>query len=276
MIVENDAHPLASDTTFGFIDRTTETEKLYHPVLIANEGENTMKRAIVEELRRSESFTFSVAFITTDALAALKQALLNFQGRGTIVTSTYLGFNQPAVFRELLTLEGIDVRIHSDDGRGFHAKGYVFNQPRSVTAIVGSSNLTVSALQRNREWNLRFSAMPGGDIVDQLSGAVEAQRADSIPLTEEWIEAYEASYVPPEPRAGSVAPAVDPGVVDRHSQRVVPNLMQSEALAEIASLRAAGEKRAVVVSATGTGKTILAALDVRAAAPKKMLFLVHR
>lgn len=276
VIDENGAHSLARDTTFGFIDHTTETEKLYHPVLIANEGENTMKRAIVEELRRSKSFTFSVAFITTDALAALKQALLSFQGRGTIVTSTYLGFNEPAVFRELLTLEGIDVRIHTDGGRGFHAKGYVFSQRLSVTAIVGSSNLTVSALQRNREWNLRFSAMPGGDIVSQLSSAVDDQRADSVPLTEEWIEAYEASYVPPESRAGTVAPAAHPRVVGDHSQRVVPNLMQSEALAEIASLRFAGEKRAVVVSATGTGKTILAALDVRAAAPKKMLFLVHR
>lgn len=274
--VDRGSHPLVRDTTFGFIDHTIDTEKLYHPVLIANEGENTMKRAIVEELRRSESFTFSVAFITTDALAALKQALLSFHGRGTIVTSTYLGFNEPAVFRELLTLEGIDVRIHSDGGRGFHAKGYVFNQRQSVTAIVGSSNLTVSALQRNREWNLRFSAMPGGDIVTQLRTAVDAQYANSVPLTEEWIETYATSYVPPQPRTGTVTPVAQPAAVDDQSQRVVPNLMQSEALAEIASLRAAGEKRAVVVSATGTGKTILAALDVRVAAPKKMLFLVHR
>jgi len=90
---------------------------------------------------------------------------------GSIITSTYLGFNSPAAFRELLNLEGIRVYVHPDSTAGFHAKGYIFNQESSTTAIVGSSNLTERALLLNHEWNLRFSALSEGDVVQQLKGS---------------------------------------------------------------------------------------------------------
>lgn len=97
----------------------------------------------------------------------LKQAILDYRGSGSIITSTYLGFNSPAAFRELLNLEGIRVYVHPDSAAGFHAKGYIFEQELSTTAIVGSSNLTERALLLNHEWNLRFSALPDGDIVQR-------------------------------------------------------------------------------------------------------------
>src|SRR5690606_28779967 len=151
---------------------SVQSDQLFHPLLIANDGANTMLRAIRHELRRSASFTFSTAFVTTSAVAMLKQALLEFPGKGTIITSTYLGFNTPAAFRELLNVPGIEVYVYEDGTRrGFHAKGYLFEQAASTTAIVGSSNLTESALLTNQEWNLRFSALPDGDIVDQLRRA---------------------------------------------------------------------------------------------------------
>ena len=267
---------ILNDTRFGFIDSTVSSNKLHNPILIANDGENTMKRSLVEELRRSDRFIFSVAFVTTDALAALKQHLLDFGGRGTLITSTYLNFNHPAVFRELLSIPGLDVKIHSAKGGGFHAKGYVFTQELSTTAIIGSSNLTMNALQRNREWNLRFSALPGGDVVEQLADAIDQQLLDSFPLTSEWIEQYEIAYDESR-RLDSFGSEAAPPITEKTlSSRVVPNSMQLEALSAIADLRSQGERRAIVVSATGTGKTILAALDVRAARPKRMLFLVHR
>lgn len=267
---------LEADTSFGFLDASFQSPQLFNPVLVANEAEHTMLRAIRRELRGSRSFTFSVAFITTGALALLKQALLDFGGTGTIVTSTYLGFNSPEVFAELLTLDGIDTYIYEGD-TGFHAKGYVFDQGAHTTAIIGSSNLTAKALVQNQEWNLQFSALPEGDLVDQLRTATQRQIAASVPLTKAWIETYRASYVAQPARVITY----DAGV---HSDRedsgmpavIVPNVMQREALEAIAAVRESGETKAVVVSATGTGKTILSALDVRAAAPKKMLFVVHR
>lgn len=261
------------DNAFGFLDSSQPSEQVFHPLLVSNVGTNTMLKAVRDELRRSQSFVFSVAFITPGAIALLKQALIDFRGSGKIITSTYLGFNSPAAFRELLNLGGVDVYLHHGPSGGFHAKGYIFDQDHSITAIIGSSNLTQTALLRNHEWNLRFSALPDGDIVQQLRLAVAGQLDESSPLTLEWINRYEEAYVAP-PSATPIAP--DPVAMLNAFGQIHPNTMQREALAEIQKVREAGETRAVVISATGTGKTILSALDVRSVNPKRMLFIVHR
>ncbi|TFC28904.1 DUF3427 domain-containing protein [Cryobacterium sp. TMT1-3] len=235
-----------------------------------------MLRAIREELKRSRRFVFSVAFVTPSAIALLKQAIIDFPGTGTIITSTYLGFNSPAAFRELLNLDGVNVLVHPDSSFGFHAKGYIFEQEASTTAIVGSSNLTDRALLNNHEWNLRFSALPDGDIVQQLNRAAQVHIDASIPLSENWIDEYELTWTAPVSKSSPGIGLIEPETGLPLSGVILPNAMQVEALAEIAALRDAGEKRAVVISATGTGKTILSALDVRAYAPKRMLFIVHR
>ncbi|WP_241978666.1 DEAD/DEAH box helicase family protein [Cryobacterium sp. TmT2-59] len=234
-----------------------------------------MLKAILDELKRSRNFVFSVAFITPSAIALLKQALLDYRGMGTIITSTYLGFNSPAAFRELLNLDGVDVYVYPDSAAGFHAKGYIFEQESSTTAIVGSSNLTASAMLRNQEWNLRFSALPDGDIVQQLKRAVQAHMDASTNLTRKWIDEYALTWAP-QPQAFQGSTSVELPGDELPMGRIFPNSMQVEALAEIQTLRDAGESRAVVISATGTGKTILSALDVRAYAPERMLFVVHR
>lgn len=270
---------LRADTAFGFLDRQTASEQLHHPVLISNDNENTMLRGILDELRRSRSFLFSVAFVTSDALAMLKQPLLDFVaagGTGRIVTSTYLNFNAPDALRELFALPGIEVYAHLDPRRGFHSKGYVFDQDLGTTAIIGSSNLTSNALLRNREWNLRFSALPEGDIAEQLRTAVDRQIDEAVVLTRELIDAYaiecaQRPQVVAAPVEGFLPPASS-GI----PTTIVPNSMQEEALERIERLRLAGERRALVISATGTGKTILGALEVRQAKPRKMLFVVHR
>lgn len=282
------ASSIRADTAFGFLDASVQAEQLFHPQLISNEDNNTMLRAIKHELHRSQRFTFSVAFVTTGALALLKQALVDFRGQGTIVTSTYLNFNEPAVFRELLTLDGVDVLVHPGVERGFHAKGYLFGRDESTTAIIGSSNLTATALLRNEEWNLRFSALPGGDIVEQLHTAIDRQVDRSVPLTPRWVDEYELHYEQLRPTTSPGIPFSTGSVIEREletdvlpgtgiSRRaIMPNAMQVNALSAIAQVRDSGERRAVVISATGTGKTILSALDVRAFAPRRMLFVVHR
>lgn len=267
---------LGTDITFGFIDKSVQTEMLYNPVLISNEQENTMLRAIRNELRRSERFDFSVAFVGAGAIALLKQALLDFDGPGRIITGSYLGFNSPDVFRELLSLKNVEVLVYPEEQGAFHAKGYVFSQRNSTTAIVGSSNLTRGALLENKEWNLRFSALPDGDITEQLARGIELQARQAYPLTERWIRDYEARYISrPNLRQFVEQTHPDP-MEDCARAAIMPNQMQDEALEQIEFLRQRGEQKAVVISATGTGKTILAALDVRAAAPKRLLFVVHR
>lgn len=260
------------DTAFGYLDRKIQSNQVFNPTLIANTENNDMLRAIKHELKSAQSFDFSIAFITSSALALLKQDLLNFEGRGRIITSTYLQFNEPAVFKELLQLENVEVRVLKDSVDAFHSKGYVFEHADGTTAIIGSSNLTRNALISNTEWNVRFSAMPDGDIALQVRDAVARLEERSKPLTAEWIESYEESWKPVPQRNKLLGESDEVIPVGR----IRPNAMQSEALEKIKQIRESNARRAVVISATGTGKTILAALSVREAKPTRMLFIVHR
>jgi superfamily II DNA or RNA helicase/HKD family nuclease len=267
---------LTQDNTFGFLDSRINADQVFHPMLVSNSDGNTMLRAIRDELKRSSHFVFSVAFITPSAIAMLKQAILDYQGSGSIITSTYLGFNSPAAFRELLNLESICVYVHPDSAAGFHAKGYIFEQESSTTAIVGSSNLTERALLLNHEWNLRFSALADGDIVQQLNRAAMSHIDASVALTSKWINEYELTWSDQVRQSSAGSGRIGESLELPSTGVILPNAMQIEALAEIAALRESGETRGVVISATGTGKTILSALDVRSYAPKRMLFVVHR
>jgi superfamily II DNA or RNA helicase/HKD family nuclease len=261
------------DIHFGYVGIDIEGPRHYNPRLVLNQDGSTVEHALLEELDRCRSFTFSVAFISPGALAQLKQRLVDFKGTGRVVTSDFLGFNQPQAFAELLNLRdhtNIDVRRHT--AQGFHPKGYIFESRRSVTAMIGSSNLTSSALSKNHEWNLKVSAAAGSDLADQLETLVEDQINGSEPLTQEWIDQYAATYVAP---ARHIQPA--PRAHPEAPQYVVePNSMQQDALIALDFVRADGAERAIIISATGTGKTILSALDVRSVDPKRLLFVVHR
>lgn len=142
-----------------------------------------MLDALLQELQRCSTFRFSVAFISASGLALLKQALYDFKGHGTIVTSRYLDFNEPGVFRELLELDNVSVYIYDHPKAGFHAKGYIFESSPLLTAIIGSSNLTAQALIANQEWNLKFSATENGNIAHQINSEISQQLKHSVPLT---------------------------------------------------------------------------------------------
>lgn len=277
---------LERDVRYGYLDKRISAPHANHPQLISNRGQATMLRALRTELRACDEFMFSVAFVSPGALALLKQEFVDFNKPGTIVTSNYLGFNKPAAFAELEALGrlGIDSRFHSAEA--FHPKGYVFYYPDRVTAILGSSNLTKTALTTNYEWNLKVSAARGSDLATQLELLVSGQLSDSTTLTHDWVLDYANLYAqlpraPQDPSIRIPGPHGSPREADEFDLwapggPVTPNVMQIEALGEIARTRAAGDRRAVVISATGTGKTVLAALDIRAAAPNRVLFVVHR
>lgn len=286
------------DVDYGFLSTATHgAPRSHNPRVVLNDDGSTVLRAIRTEIRRCMSFTFSVAFVSPGAIALLKQDLVEFEGSGRIVTSDYLGFNSPEAFAELANLQnlGIDVRLHNSEG--FHPKGYIFEHRSAVTAMMGSSNLTPSALLRNHEWNLKVSAAPDSDLAAQLSVLTQRQVADSVPITSEWIERYAQTYVRPSgrppriPHGLATLPPGPPTSVQRPLPMLAtahvpaapvaatvlqPNAMQRIALDSLTLVRKSGEKRAIIISATGTGKTILSALDIRAVNPRRLLFVVHR
>lgn len=237
--------------------------------LIYNDQQQNKKviTDIENALLDCDTFDISVAFIALSGLASIRETLhkLKVQNKkGRIITSTYLGFNEPKMFKDLLKYPNIEVRVY-DDHHGFHSKGYIFQKNSNYWAIVGSSNLTQSALSLNQEWNVYVSSHKQNDTIKQIQDEFENQWQKSIPLTHEWINEYQKNYAKPEKHS------------IRHIKRdIVPNYMQRQALASLEHLRQQNQDRALLISATGTGKTYLSAFDVQKVKPRRMLFVVHR
>ncbi len=256
----------------GFLKSAGAAPGDYSPQLVVNGPGQSVEHSIVESLRRAESFVFSVAFVTSSAIAQLKQHFLEFRGSGQIVTSDFLMFNRPEVFWELLKLqEATGIRVMRHRSSAFHPKGYIFRKKNYLTAMVGSSNLTSQALSRNYEWNLKVSAATESALAMDLEKAVYEQIDESEPITAAWVERYSSSYMVPEPAAARYRPVKSDTAIP-----IEPNTMQKDALRSLERARSEGARRAVIISATGTGKTILCALDVRAVKPDRFLFVVHR
>ncbi|MBZ5199890.1 DEAD/DEAH box helicase [Planomicrobium chinense] len=265
----------------GFIDQTQHSGERFKPTLLVNNTNENVLNALLEELDHCQSFLFSVAFVTESGLATLKSHFLDLERKGIkgrILTSTFLNFNQPKVFKELLKITNVEVRLANK--KGFHSKGYIFNHETHHSLIVGSSNLTANALKVNYEWNVKLTSLENGEIVNHFNDQFEEVWETAIPLTEEWIEHYASSYVPPvnnrEVSLVTDFPAVYQTNAIEEALKIKPNKMQQAALQEIQLVREAGHDKGLVISATGTGKTYLSAFDVRSFAPKRMLFIVHR
>lgn len=264
---------IGDDVVFGFLEKDHPSSRRYNPHLVINRDDQTMLRAIREELKQCIRFSFSVAFVSPAAIALLKQELIDFGNDGKLITSDYLGFNSPRAFAELINLESIGIEARLHQSKAFHPKGYVFEHKDRYTAIIGSANLTKAALVQNHEWNIRVSATKGSDLSSQLEELLNQQSLESKLITPAWLQDYTEAYIPPSKRTPEqdYYPEKASGC-----NTLEANKMQKEALASIAGFRGKKCGRAIVISATGTGKTILSAFDVKAANPKRMLYVVHR
>lgn len=258
----------------GYINQdTTATNDQFGPRLLNNQEGSSIWEQIKHELLTCENYTFAVAFITDSMVSNLKPIFKDLSRRGIkgrISTSTYLYFNQPAVFQELLKIPNIEVKIAEVDG--FHQKGYIFQHQGYQTIIIGSANLTTNALMRNYEWSLRINSLDSGDIVDQVRSNVELEWKNASNLTNEWITSYSFTY------KKNYKQSLQYQELDSENDtRIIkPNQMQKDALEQLRLLREKGKQRGLIISATGTGKTYLGAFDVKSTNPKKMLFLAHR
>lgn len=227
-------------------------------------------------------------------LAAILADLRERNIPGRVLTSTYLNFNDPDALRKLLEYPNIETRIYQGD---LHAKGYFFNKEQISTIIIGSSNLTQKALTCNKEWNILFRSFPDGKMLLDAKEQYEKLWDDplSTPLTNAWVSEYEnflrqhksSPVVKRSTRAfklsaenaalKSNALITSTGATEEVAARkIVPNKMQEKALEALKVLHDRDEPRALLVSATGTGKTYLSALDVERQKPRKVLFIAHR
>jgi superfamily II DNA or RNA helicase/HKD family nuclease len=270
-----DLDHLHGSLTTGFIDQNFDSVRTYRPELLLND-KNLGKKVLTtieQELRTCDEFMFSVAFITTSGIASLKQTLKELEYRkvpGKILASQYLNFTQPEALRWLLNFTNIELKIVTEGD--FHSKGYLFRKGKFYNLIIGSSNLTASALSSNKEWNLKVTATESSELIAQSVDSFNAEFMAATEVDTTWLTTYDLYYRSQLERNRRIQMPFEGEVV----KEIKPNLMQREALENIQRLRKEGKNRALLISATGTGKTYLSAFDVNVFKPKKFLFVVHR
>lgn len=263
----------------AFIDSNIECNELYKPEFIYNDNKKAKKvlSEIKKELLSCEEFIFSVAFITMSGITPLLnifQELKEKGVKGKILTTNYLNFSEPKALQTLAELGNVEIRMFHDDRDGFHTKGYIFKKGDVYKLILGSSNLTQKAMTQNKEWNSKLVSTAHGQYTQELLTEFNSLwAAPNTKVFEEFIEAYQMAYTNAK-RARYVME--DTKVIDYKKVVLQPNMMQREFLSNLLELVEGEERKALLLSATGTGKTYAAAFAARELAPKKILFLVHR
>ena len=261
----------------SFIDKNYLSPEEYHARLLYNDPEQNEKiiSHLLRSLQNCDEFYFSVAFITMNGLIMLLKVLRELKKRGIlgkILTTDYLNFNDPAALRKLLTLDNVEVKVF--DSGDFHTKCYIFKNADMYNIIVGSSNLTAGALTTNTEWNLKISSLREGDIASSALSEFKKNWNNASELTPEWITEYEERFKKIQSIRAQRNKAIEK--TSGSASILAPNKMQSAALDRLAELRIKNTSKALIISATGTGKTYLSAFDARAFNAKRLLFIVHR
>lgn len=242
--------------------------------LIVNSQRGNLLGELKESLRECKSFYFSVAFINFSGLQLLLDSFRDLEERGVkgkIITSTYLNFTEPKALENVKSFENIDLKIFIADGeKGFHTKAYIFENEDNFKIIIGSSNITQRALKSNVEWNVMIISKKDTDFVKEVLEEYEGIWSSTGIVDDEFLEKYNEFIKSIKEKQREIA-------IDFSEYEVIkPNFMQREAMENLERLRRAGEDKALVIAATGTGKTYMSAFDVMAFNPKRLLFLVHR
>lgn len=260
----------------GFVDENNSSLSDYRPSILTNDPISNEKvlSTILEELRTCNSFFLSVAFITTGGVASIIGTLLDLEEKGVkgkILVSEYLNFTEPEALRKLLQLKNVELKIARDSD--FHSKGFLFTHSSYYSIIIGSSNLTQGALTKNKEWNLKVTAHKDSELFKNTLAEFNNVFSSSFPVDEDYLSKYSFIHNTEKKLRRGLRKELLGKI---NTPKIAPNKMQQEALNNLVHLRNSGKNKALLVSATGTGKTYLSAFDVLEFKPKRLLFLVHR
>lgn len=174
----------------------------------------------------------SVAFVTSSGVVPLLETLkiLAEKGiKGRILTTDYLNFSEPKALKKLLEFHNIKLKMYSKDS--FHTKGYIFKHSDHFKVIVGSSNLTQTALTKNKEWNIKLSSLEEGELAKSVLQEFEGMWLEAEELTKEWLETYEGIY---KKQRKSFRESKVPSI---SQYKLKPNKMQVSAIQSLDKLR---------------------------------------
>ncbi|WP_270485548.1 DUF3427 domain-containing protein [Holdemanella biformis] len=268
---------IQSGLSTAFLNKNISSNVLYRPQFISNDYKNGRKvlSTIEDELLHCDSFLISVAFITMGGITPLLQTLRTLEDKGIkgkILTTDYLAFSDPKALDKLATFSNIELKMYlvPDSKNGFHTKGYIFQSNEIYKILIGSSNMTNTALTTNREWNTKIVSTKSGEFVSEMLD--EFEELWNHPNTYSYnafIGAYRVHYE-------EYKKVKQKEEIKLPSKQLIPNSMQQAFISSLRNIRNSNESKALLISATGTGKTYASAFALQDQNSKKALFLVHR
>ena len=247
-------------------------------------GEDPFLPKLLNAINHAAHIDMAVAFIRSAGLNMIYQALLDSLQREQpvslrLITGDYLEITEPPALRQLMLLQelGAEIKVYESTGsQSFHMKAYIFvshsNEGKDGgCAFVGSSNISKIALTDGLEWNLRVDSIENPDRFSEIRNKFESlfSKLSSKPLTHEWIDSYQLRFA-----SSQITRKPEP--IDPPELPPAPNDVQIEALDALHATRDKGYRRALVVLATGMGKTWLSAFDAKEINAKRILFVAHR
>lgn len=254
----------------------------------ASKGSPALLHEIRRELASADAVDILMSFITVSGVRKLADVFQQITAQGAagigptirILTTTYTGATEAAAVQSLARLPGCEVRISLDGRRTrLHAKAWLFHRESGFgSAYVGSANLSGAALTGGLEWTVKLTQHRHQAAYDRARAHFETLWAD-----DEFVrfDPENLAHVRTLQQALGRETFDPGGVTVLHGLDVTPRPYQAEMLEQLAAERSLGRTRNLVVAATGTGKTLLAAFDYRRVCGAiggrpRLLFVAHR
>lgn len=234
-------------------------------------GEPRIGRQIESEVASADRIDVLMAFVRMSGIAPWLRVFrrhITASRPLRVLTTSFTGTTEAAALDALRKL-GAEVRVSYDlDRTRLHAKAWIFHRDSGFsTAFIGSSNITHSGQVSGREWNLRVSGARNPAVLDKMIAVFESY----------WENQDFRPYARDEFLAKTQRPSHTTALLPIE---IRPDAFQQRLLEEIAVARAMGHHRNLLVSATGTGKTVMAAIDYARLAERDprttLLFVAHR
>lgn len=235
--------------------------------------------------KKAKSIDIIVSFLMESGVKLLKNELkevLNKKIPIRILTGNYLNITQPQALYMLKDILGehVDLRFYNVKNKSFHPKAYIFHYEDDGEIFIGSSNMSCSALTYGIEWNYKIIKNKNKDDFNHFYGVFEDLFLNhSIIVDENELKRYSQNWIRPKVFKDIEKTSLNNNIEDDETVSSVipmfePRGAQMEALYELKKSREENFDKALIVAATGVGKTYLAAFDSRKF--KRVLFIAHR